>query len=113
MLQELTFVDSVLLITVFDLAAVRAKFSCKNTPKFTARPELGRTNPNVQLTTSATPFDQLASATRNRINTAAATNDDAADDSGGRKHDRSQTAAFARRWAGLAQTRRTGPVFKF
>jgi hypothetical protein len=28
-------------------------------------------------------------------------------------HDRrSQTAAFARRWAGLAQTRRTGPVFK-
>ena len=45
MLQELTFVDSVLLITVFDLAAVRGKFSCKNTPKFTARPELGRTNP--------------------------------------------------------------------
>ena len=43
--QELTFVDSVLLITVFDLAAVRGKFSCKNTPKFTARPELGRTNP--------------------------------------------------------------------
>ena len=40
MLQELTFVDSVLLITVFDLAAVRGKFSCKNTPKFTARPEL-------------------------------------------------------------------------
>jgi hypothetical protein len=38
---------------------------------------------------------------------------DAADDRGGRKHDRSQTAAFARRWAGLAQTRRTGPVFKF
>ena len=45
MLHELTFVDSVLLITVFDLAAVRGKFSCKNTPKFTARPELGRTNP--------------------------------------------------------------------
>jgi hypothetical protein len=45
MLQELTFVDSVLLITVFDLYAVRGKFSCKNTPKFTARPELGRTNP--------------------------------------------------------------------
>ena len=43
MLQELTFVDSVLLLTVFDLAAVRGKFSCKNTPKFTARPELGRT----------------------------------------------------------------------
>jgi hypothetical protein len=41
MLQELTFVDSVLLIrliTLFDLAAVRGKFSCKNTPKFTARP---------------------------------------------------------------------------
>jgi hypothetical protein len=37
MLQELTFVDSVLLITVFDLAAVRGKFSCKNTPKSTAR----------------------------------------------------------------------------
>jgi hypothetical protein len=32
MLQELTFVDSVLLITVFDLAAVRDKFSSKNTP---------------------------------------------------------------------------------
>ena len=28
MLQELTFVDSVLLITVFDLAAVCGKFSC-------------------------------------------------------------------------------------
>jgi hypothetical protein len=37
MLQELTFVDSVLLITVFDSAAVRCKFSCKNTPKFNAR----------------------------------------------------------------------------
>ena len=49
MLQELTFVDSVLLITVFDLAAVRGKFSCKNTPKFTARPELGRTNPDMPL----------------------------------------------------------------
>jgi hypothetical protein len=48
-----------------------------------------------------------------RINIAAATNDDAADNHGGRKHDHSQTAAFARRWAGLAQTRRTGPVFKF
>ena len=40
MLEGLTFVDSLLLITVFDLAAVRGKFSCKNTPKFTARPEL-------------------------------------------------------------------------
>ena len=48
-----------------------------------------------------------------RINIAAATNDDAADNHGGRKHDHSQIAAFARRWAGLAQTRRTGPVFKF
>jgi hypothetical protein len=38
MLQELTFVDSVLLIIVFDSAAVRGKFSCKNRPKFTARP---------------------------------------------------------------------------
>jgi hypothetical protein len=38
MLQELTFVDSVLLITVFDLAAIRGEFSYKNTPKFTARP---------------------------------------------------------------------------
>jgi hypothetical protein len=38
MLQELTFVDSVLLITVFDSVAVRGKFSCKNRPKFTARP---------------------------------------------------------------------------
>jgi hypothetical protein len=45
MLRELNFVDSVLLITVFDLAAVRGKFSCKNTPKSTARPELGRTHP--------------------------------------------------------------------
>ena len=53
-----------------------------------------------------------------RINTATATTDDAASDDAandhdGRKHDRNQTAAFARRWAGLAQTRRTGPVFKF
>jgi hypothetical protein len=31
MLQDLTFVDSVLPITVFDLAAIRGKFSCKNT----------------------------------------------------------------------------------
>ena len=47
MLQELTFVDSVLLVTVFDLPAVRGKFSCKNIPKFTARPDaLGRTNRN-------------------------------------------------------------------
>ena len=45
MLQELTFVDGVLLLTVFDLPAVRGKFSCKNIPKFTARPELGRTSP--------------------------------------------------------------------
>jgi hypothetical protein len=37
MLEELTFVDRVLLITVVDLATVRSKFSCKNTPKFTAR----------------------------------------------------------------------------
>jgi hypothetical protein len=67
--------------------------------------------PNVQPTTSATPFN----STNTCINTsAAATDDDAADDHDGRKHDhRSQTAAFARRWAGLAQTRRTGPVFKF
>ena len=43
MLQQLTFVDSFLLIIVFDLPAVRGKFSCKNIPKFTARPELGRT----------------------------------------------------------------------
>ena len=57
MLQELTFVDSVLLITVFDLAAVRGKFSCKNTPKFTARPELGRTNPAAS---SAFAWPQLA-----------------------------------------------------
>ena len=43
MLQGLAltfFVDSVLLILVFDSAAVRGKFSYKNTPKFTARPEL-------------------------------------------------------------------------
>ena len=47
-LQEPTFVDSVLLVAVFDLPAVRGKFSCKNLPKFTARPELGgRTNPEV------------------------------------------------------------------
>ena len=36
-LQQLTFVDNVLLVTAFDLPAVRSKFSCKNTPKFTAR----------------------------------------------------------------------------
>ena len=36
-LHELTFVDSVLLVTVFDLHAVRGKFSCKNIPKFTAK----------------------------------------------------------------------------
>jgi hypothetical protein len=46
-LQQLTFVDSVLLVTVFDLLAVRGKFSCKNIPKCIARPELGRTNPIV------------------------------------------------------------------
>jgi hypothetical protein len=45
MLHKLTFVDSVLPITVFDLAEVRDKFSCKSTPRFTVRPELGRTNP--------------------------------------------------------------------
>ena len=38
MLQELIFVDSVLLITVFDLAAVCGKFSCKNTLKLTRGP---------------------------------------------------------------------------
>ena len=32
---------------MFDLPAVRGKFSCKSIPKFTARPELGRTNPYV------------------------------------------------------------------
>ena len=50
MLQELTFVDSVLLITVFDSAAVRGKFSCKikyTYNKFTARggPPHGALNP--------------------------------------------------------------------
>jgi hypothetical protein len=49
MLQELTFVDSVLLITVSTLAAVRGKFSCRNTPKFTTRPELGSTKPLVHM----------------------------------------------------------------
>jgi hypothetical protein len=47
---------------------------------------------------------------------AAATNGDDGDDHDGHQHDymyRSQTAAFARRWAGLAQTQHTGPVFKF
>jgi hypothetical protein len=45
---------------------------------------------------------------------AAATDGDAFNGHDGHNHDqRSQTAAFARRWAGLAQTRRTGPVFKF
>jgi hypothetical protein len=28
-----------------DIPVARGKFSCKNTPKFTVRPELGRTNP--------------------------------------------------------------------
>ena len=49
MLQELTFVDSVLLITVSTLAAVRGKFSCRNTPKFTTRHQLGRANPSPPL----------------------------------------------------------------
>ena len=52
MLQELTFVDSVVLLTVFDVATVRGKFSCKNPPKFTAWPELGGTNPHIQLWTA-------------------------------------------------------------
>ena len=39
MLQQLTFVDSVMLMTVVDSPAVRGKFSCscKNTRKFIAR----------------------------------------------------------------------------
>jgi hypothetical protein len=50
-----------------------------------------------------------------RISTsAAATDGDATNGHDGRNHDQcSQTAAFARRWAGLAQTRYTGDVFKF
>jgi hypothetical protein len=50
-----------------------------------------------------------------RISTsAAATDGDATNGHDGRNHDQcSQTAAFARRWAGLAQTRCTGDVFKF
>jgi hypothetical protein len=40
MLQQLTFVDSIPQITMFDLPAVRNKFSCKNTSTFTARREL-------------------------------------------------------------------------
>ena len=51
-----------------------------------------------------------------RITTSAAAADDGDATNGhdGKNHDRrNQTAAFARRWAGLAQTRRTGPVFKF
>ena len=37
--------DSVLLLTVFDFPTIRDKLSCKNIPKFTARPDassLGR-----------------------------------------------------------------------
>ena len=63
MLNELTFVDSVLLITVFDLAAVRGKFSCKNTPKFTARPELGRTSPNSPAAQEVVRQEAAASTT--------------------------------------------------
>ena len=48
MLQELTFVDRVLLITVFDLAVVRGKFSYKNIPKFIARPGWQCTSPAQQ-----------------------------------------------------------------
>jgi hypothetical protein len=55
MLEEFTFVDSVLQITVFDSAAVRGKFSCKNTPKFTARPELARAAAPTSLIARARP----------------------------------------------------------
>jgi hypothetical protein len=56
-----------------------------------------------------------------RITSSAATADNGGATNGhddnshdGNNHDRrKQTAAFARRWTGLAQTRRTGPVFKF
>jgi hypothetical protein len=47
-LKQLTFVDIILLLIVFDIPAVRGKFSCKNTPKFTARPELGRIAPTLR-----------------------------------------------------------------
>ena len=58
MLQELTFVDSFLIIAVFDLAAVRGKFSCKNSPEFTARPELGRTCALQLVTTVGVARDE-------------------------------------------------------
>jgi hypothetical protein len=49
LLQQLTFVNIILLITVFDSPAIRGKFSGKNTPKFTTQPELGRTNPAASI----------------------------------------------------------------
>ena len=53
MLQELTFVDNVLPITVFDLPAVRGKFSCKNIPtKFSINlPRAARAYMGVYYTT--------------------------------------------------------------
>ena len=47
--QELTFVYSVLQITVFDSPAARGKFSCKNTPKFTARGPSSVARPHLIL----------------------------------------------------------------
>jgi hypothetical protein len=43
--MELTFVDSVLLITAFNGMRYAVKFSCKSTPKFTAWPGWHRTSP--------------------------------------------------------------------
>ena len=43
-LQQLTFVDSISPITLFDLPAVRGKFGCKNTPEFIAPPDHTGTN---------------------------------------------------------------------
>jgi hypothetical protein len=40
MIQELTFVDNVMLLTVFEEPRYAVKFSCKSTPKFT--PGLGQ-----------------------------------------------------------------------
>ena len=44
-LQELTFVYSFFLITVFDEPRYAIKFSCKSAPKFTAQPRFEFTSP--------------------------------------------------------------------
>ena len=60
--RSFPFVSSVMLLTMFDPPAVCNKFSCKSILKFTARPELGRTNPSA--CPPATPFPACTIVTR-------------------------------------------------